>query len=246
LNRLVAHPDDGKSDLGPEQHEALIQREMGRRAWIAITSQDWLCSTSQGMYTIQRKHFTSIKPNYMDEETMTPVLDSTPTVSHIGNYLNEVSYVLINYHDEILDAQEMMSKYNVVLKYDARMRALCTERLPKCLSPITPFNPAWPRWVAWARRLHQASCAHKIIMIHQAFLGRSFKSPQFTYSRWACVSSAKTIIEHMSKEREPEEPQWWVEQVRVKIFFPSFFVLASASAISWTICSAGFILLGAQ
>ena len=54
-------------------------------------------------------------------------------------------------------------------------------------------------------------------MIHQAFLGRSFKSPQFTYSRWACVSSAKTIVEHMSKDREAEEPQWWVEQVIIFI-----------------------------
>ncbi|KAF2709681.1 MFS general substrate transporter [Pleomassaria siparia CBS 279.74] len=216
LHRLVAHPDDGKSTgLSQAQKDALLQREMGRRVWCAITSQDWLCSTSQGMYTIQRKHFTSIKPHYLNEDTMTPITDDTPTVTHVGNYLNEISYVLINYHDEILDVQDIMDKYNVVLKYDAKMRALCAEKIPSCLSPTMPFNPAWPRWVAWARRLHQASCAHKIIMLHQAFLGRSFKSPQFTYSRWACVSSAKTIIEHMSKVREPHEPQWWVEQAFV-------------------------------
>jgi hypothetical protein len=52
-------------------------------------------------------------------------------------------------------------------------------------------------------------------MIHQAFLGKSFKNALYTYSRWACSSAAKIIITNLSHERASEEPQWWVEQAFV-------------------------------
>lgn len=216
LYRLGPHPDDGKSaELTGEQKEALIQREMGRRVWYALASQDWLCSTSQGLYNIQQRHFTTIKPGHYDEETMTPITDGTPTYAHISNYLNDVAYLLVCYHDDMLDASDLATKYTVVLRYDARMRAISADKMPACLSPKAPFCQDWPPWVAWSRRLHQASWAHKIIMIHQAFLGRSFKQPQYTYSRWACCNAAKITIEQLSYERDPEEPQWWVEQAFV-------------------------------
>ncbi|KAF2476189.1 uncharacterized protein BDR25DRAFT_309625 [Lindgomyces ingoldianus] len=216
LHRLGPHPEDNiSSGATPEQKEALIQREMGRRTWYAMVSHDWLCSTSTGQYSIQKKHFTTVWPGYFDEESMTPVGDDIPTVTQSALHLHNVARSLIEFHDEMLDAPDLMSKYNVVLRSDQKMRALCTERVPKCMSPGTPFNPSWPRWVVWARRLHQASLYHKIIMIHQGFMPKSFKCPQFAYSRWACIDSAKQIIKHLSPEREEEEPQWWVEQAFV-------------------------------
>jgi transcription elongation factor SPT5 len=62
--------------------------------------------------------------------------------------------------------------------------------------------------------LHQASINHKIIMIHQSFLGKSFKDVRYTYTRWACATAAKSIIGSYTT-RDPEEPQWWVEQAFV-------------------------------
>jgi hypothetical protein len=178
---------------------------------MGLTSQDWLCSTSQGLYNIQKRHFTSIKPSHFDEETMTPIMDDRPVHTDIGNYLNDIAFLLVCYHDDMLDAPDLATKYNVVLKYDAKLRATATEKMPNWLRPQTPYNPAWPKWAAWARHLHQASWAHKIIMMHQAFLGRSFKCPQYTYSRWACCNAAKVVIGDLAHDREPEEPQWWVE-----------------------------------
>ncbi|KAH7126937.1 hypothetical protein B0J11DRAFT_526802 [Dendryphion nanum] len=211
LHRIPSHPEDGKTNLNAEQKDALIQREIGRRIWTALSAQDWLCSTSQGMYSIQKRHCTTTRPGNYDENTFEPIIDGSPTPTQIGNYVYDVAYLLISYHDEMLDSPDITTKYQVVLKYDSKMRRLVDE-IPACLSPRTPYNPAWPRWAGWARRLHQASWAHKIIMIHQAFLHKSFKSPQYTYSRWACATAAKVIIEQMSREREPDEPQWWVEQ----------------------------------
>ena len=143
LHRLGPHPEDNKADLTLEQKDALIQREIGRRVWYALTTQDWLCSTSTGSYSIQRKHFSTIKPGYYDEETMTPVQDGTPTFAHTSNYLNEVAYLLICYHDDMLVAQDVAAKYNVVLRYDAKMRAMASDNMPACMDPSTPFDPSW-------------------------------------------------------------------------------------------------------
>ncbi|KAF1973028.1 hypothetical protein BU23DRAFT_466187 [Bimuria novae-zelandiae CBS 107.79] len=217
LNKLGPHPEDTilPSAMTAQQKDALIQREIGRRVWGALVSQDWLCSTSQGMYTLQRRHYTSIPPRHFNEGTWEPVHNcSEPTFTHVSNYLNEIAHVLIRYLDEMMDARDIESKYNVVLRYDAIMRGLCSERMPSWLSTNSPYNPAWPQWTKWVRRSYQASCAHKIIMIHQSFLGRSFKDARYTYSRWACISSAKTILGAM-EERLPQEPQWWVEQAFV-------------------------------
>ncbi|OAG06821.1 uncharacterized protein CC84DRAFT_1116691 [Paraphaeosphaeria sporulosa] len=217
LNKLGRHPEDqmSPSEMTTEQKDALIQREIGRRVWSALISQDWLCSTSQGMYTQQKRHYSSIPPRHFDEETWEPVVSyQKPTFTHVSNYLNEIAHVLVRYLDDMMDAGDIESKYNVVLRYDAIMRGLCIEKMPPWLSLNMPHNNDWPEWTKWVRRSYHASCAHKIIMIHQSFLGRSFKDPRYTYSRWACISSAKTVLEAMEK-RLPNEPQWWVEQAFV-------------------------------
>jgi len=62
--------------------------------------------------------------------------------------------------------------------------------------------------------LHAASVNHKVIMLHQSFLSKSFKDVRYIYTRWACATAAKSIIS-LYTTREPEEPQWWVEQAFV-------------------------------
>jgi transcription elongation factor SPT5 len=48
-------------------------------------------------------------------------------------------------------------------------------------------------------------------MIHQSFLNKSFKDVRYTYSRWACATAARHVLSLYPK-REPDEPQFWVEQ----------------------------------
>lgn len=110
-----------------------MQREIGRRVWMALCSQDWLCSTSQGVYSIQKRHYTSTAPGAYHEDTFEPIVDDTPSYVHIGNYLNEVAYLLVCYHDEMLGATDITSRYQVVIKYDSKMRHLFAEQMPACI-----------------------------------------------------------------------------------------------------------------
>ncbi|UPX13805.1 uncharacterized protein EKO05_0004304 [Ascochyta rabiei] len=216
LHRLSAHPDDQRLPyLNEEQKEAFIEREIGRRVWYTAATQEWLCSSSQTFpgYNVQRKHFTTAKPAIFDEDTIMPVEEGTPTFAVIGNYFFEYAFLLLQFGDAMLDAEDLdeQSRYNLILKWDGELRANYADTLPKCLSHRTPLQPHWPKWVSWARRLHEASCSHKIIMIHQSFLNKSFKDVRYTYSRWACATAARHVLSLYPK-REPDEPQFWVEQ----------------------------------
>ena len=216
LHRIGPHPDDQRLPyLNEEQKEAFIEREIGRRVWYAAATQEWLCSSSQTFlgYNIQRKHFTTSKPATFDEETVMPVEEGTPTFAVVANYFFEHAYLLLQFGDAMLEAEDLddQSRYNLILKWDGELRSNYAEKVPKCMSHRTPLQPYWPRWVSWARRLFEASCSHKIIMIHQSFLNKSFKDVRYTYSRWACATAARHVLS-LYPEREPDEPQFWVEQ----------------------------------
>lgn len=174
-----------------------------------------LCTTSQinNCIGIQMRHFNTSRPKNLDEETMMPVDDATPSYAVVGTYFFDYAALLLQFHNSMIEAEheDDQARYARVLKFDGEMRVICVEKIPKCLSPRTQPDPTWPKWVGWARRLHQASVNHKIIMIHQQFLSKSFKNVRYTYSRWACSTAAKNII-NMYNTREMEEPQWWVEQ----------------------------------
>lgn len=48
LHKLGPHPDDDRvSQLTAQQKQAFIEREIGRRVWYALTSQEWyVCRSS--------------------------------------------------------------------------------------------------------------------------------------------------------------------------------------------------------
>ncbi|KAI4653493.1 hypothetical protein J4E93_001259 [Alternaria ventricosa] len=145
---------------------------------------------------------------------MTPITDpETPTIVGVTNCSFDNAALLLDVHNAMVELEDKDDaiKYATILKFDGEMRAFCAEKLPKCFSPRTPNNPSWPPWVIWARRLHQASIHHKIIMIHQHFLSKSFKDVRYTYSRWACMSASQSLIS-LYTTRDAQEPQWWVEQ----------------------------------
>jgi len=61
-------------------------------------------------------------------------------------------------------------------------------------------------------------------MLHQSFLAKSLRDTRYTYTRYACSSAAKKIINLYNPPtytaaptttRDPHEPQWWVEQAFV-------------------------------
>jgi hypothetical protein len=114
-----------------------------------------LCSTTQNSHTgtIQKRTFTTALPMHVDETTMLPVDNSTPRVTLVGRYLYDYSIMLLDFHNTMVGAIDAddATKYAIILKYDAELRAISVEKVPTAFSPHTPLDPAWPRWTKWAR-----------------------------------------------------------------------------------------------
>lgn len=219
LARLGPHPDDERIfDLTAEQKQAFIDREVGRRTWYTITTQDWLITASRNDsdLTIHKDHFTTSRPRPFNEETLALTDDFTPTFAHVGNFFFDNAFAMLDFSNakDAVKDEDDTTRYALILKYDGDYRASHAADIPPCLSSRLPANPAWPCWAKWARRVCQASSNHQIIQIHQGFLNKSFKEPRYMYSKWACINAAKATLE-LYTTREPNEPQWWVEQVFV-------------------------------
>lgn len=189
-----------------------VKRETGRRLWAQLCIQDWFSIPFSEMYSIQKLHFTTLKPMHCDEHTMQPLLENSPSMTSFPNFLLSFAELMPQIHDAIVSSSTLYTKYEQVLEYDAKIRTMATEGLPKFFAPNEPISPDWPNFVPWARRGLTICFAHKIIMIHRAFLGRSFTEPAFDFTRRTCMAAAKTILKEANQAYDEEGPLLWIDQ----------------------------------
>jgi hypothetical protein len=192
--------------------EKVIKREVGRRLWQQLCIQDWFSIPFSEMYSIQKLHFTTLKPIACDENTMRPVPDDLPTLTTFSTFLTHIASLMPQMHDAIISSNTLYTKYEQVLDYDGQMRSMASDGMPACFSPREAPQPDAPKWVPWAKRSLTICFAHKIIMVHRAFLGRSFTEPTFDYTRRTCMSAAKTILKEARQAYDEEGPLLWIDQ----------------------------------
>ena len=219
LQRLAQDPDlDSFSTdsvgTSPSQKDLLIRREIGRRIWTQMCIQDWFSIPSSDMYFINKQHFTTSRPRRIDDENMVLAGDKVAVATDSGNLLYDIASLMADFHDSVVALSDLAAKYDQVLKYDSRIRTLCTQSKPHIFS-IESSEVFGPQWVRWAGGLASIVQAHKIIMIHRSFLGKSFTDPRYTYTRWASVEASKIILREAEiATADVERPAFWHDQVR--------------------------------
>ena len=208
-------PEDetsGSLMLTAAQRDKAIKRETGRRVWAQLCIQDWFSIPFSEMYSIQKSHFSSPRPSHVDDATMQPLPEDFPAVVSFPNVLVDIAGVMPQIHDAIISSNTLYTKYEQVLHYDDKMRTLASDGLPRFFSMREPISPDWPAFVPWARRSLTICFAHKIIMIHRAFLGRSFTESAFDFTRRTCMAAAKTILKEARQVYDEEGPMLWIDQ----------------------------------
>ena len=214
LNRLDSKTgsevvDDTSSE---KQRKSILQREIGRRLWSQLCVQDWFSLPSGGSL-IRPSDFTTVKPCNRDHVTMAHIDETFPTYVSYGNYLNDIAKLMAEHHIAMADASTPYIRYEKVLLFDKKMRKLAKE-IPGYFSVTTPLHPSWPVFIPWARRSLTICFAHKIIMIHRAFISSSFTNPSFQMTRNTCIAAAKTILKEAKQEQDEDGPVIWIDQVR--------------------------------
>lgn len=189
----------------------LLQRDTGRRLWFQLCVQDWISLPFTESYIIDPLQFTSCKPANRNFLTMELVDEDCPTYISYTNYLCQIAKLMAKHHEAVLRSSTLLTKYEQTLDYDYRLRALATKAMPKYFHVVEPIDPEWPDWIPWARRSLTVCFAHKMIMIHRAFLRKSFENAAFSATQSTCLAAAKTILKEV-QTRDMDGPTIWIDE----------------------------------
>ena len=203
----------GKSDLRAPLDD-IIENETKCRVWYTLVRQDYFFIPFSESYQVNRLFNITPRPMNCREEDMMPVNDDVPTITAYCSFLDEVAIIMSELHDALKRSPTLYGQYEETLRFDTKMRTLATIRRPPYFGSV-PSGTSWPVYITWAREMLTISSAHKIIMIHRKFIGRSFVDPAFSFTRRTCVAAAKTIIKAQFEKNDgslDERPLVWTEQ----------------------------------
>lgn len=201
----------GLHRIGPEAKGTKTEKEIGRRVWTQLCSQDWFGIPFSESYLINPLYSTSEPPLNCHDHDLIALPPSIPTITSYCCFLYDMALIMPQLQDGIMYCNTLYTKYEQVLKWDARLRTLATHQRPAFLREV-PVEPDWPDWIPWARRALAISSSHKIIMIHRSFLSASFRNAAFVFTRRTCLAAAKTIVKEYKLVVKEDGPILWIHQ----------------------------------
>lgn len=201
----------GLHRLGLEAKGNIIEKEIGRRVWTQLCSQDWFGIPFSESYLINPVYSTSEPPANCHDHDIASLPTSIPTITSYCRFLYDIAAIMPQLQDGLMSCNTSYTRYEQVLKWDARLRTMAINKRPAFLS-ATPLDPTWPEWVPWGRRALAISSSHKIIMIHRSFLSASFTNPAFAFTRRTCLAASKTIVKEYKAVVKEDGPILWIHQ----------------------------------
>jgi hypothetical protein len=202
----------GLHRLSDESPGTVVDKESGRRLWNQLCCQDWFSIPFSDTYLIHPLYSQSLPPLNSHDDDMKPLPEAVPTSTTYCRILGRIAAIMPQLQDDLVACNTPFTKYEQIVKWDKRMRALSTHERPFFLTPNIPIDPSWPPYIAWARRSLAVTSAHKIIMIHRSFLSESFTNQAFSFTRRTCLAASKTIIKEVKIATSENEPNFWVYQ----------------------------------
>ncbi|KAJ5093176.1 hypothetical protein N7456_009037 [Penicillium angulare] len=191
--------------------EGLIHRETCRRTWYALVRQDYFFIPFSDSYGVRPVFNKTTPPRNCRDEEMAPLPEYMPTITSYCLFLDRIAGLMPELHDAFNACSTVYARYEEVIKFDSKMRALATVHRPYFFTD-SPIDPAWPNYIPWARCGLTISFAHKVIMIHRKMLAKSMTDPIFSFTRKTCVAASKTILKTLRQPHIEQRPIMWTEQ----------------------------------
>lgn len=201
----------GLHRLGFGATGSITEKEIGRRVWTQLCSQDWFGIPFSESYLINPVYSTSKPALHCHDHDLTALPLHIPTITSYCRFLYDIAAIMPQLQDGLMSCNTAYTRYEQVLKWDARLRSLAIQERPAFLSNVA-LDPSWPPWIPWARRALAISSSHKIIMIHRSFLSDSFTNSAFAFTRRTCLAASKTIIKEYKLVVQENGPVLWIHQ----------------------------------
>ncbi|KAF9893861.1 hypothetical protein FE257_010031 [Aspergillus nanangensis] len=182
-----------------------LEDEIKRRIWWFIASTDWLLAFTpgpqEGIYSIQTQHMCVNHPKSRlgddDEETIQWFLQRIR--------LAELCRTVVDSLPRFLERPETMD-YKTIIDLDSKLQGF-TESLPDFFRfGRNNDTENLGSQLNAQRYLIHIGVNTRRIKLHQPFLVRGFIEPKYTFSRNACLSSSRAILEvcHMLEEKKKD------------------------------------------
>jgi len=189
--------------------------EIRRRVWWFITATDWILSHMSGpqeyAYSIHPNHMKVNFPKNIDIEDWEirsgvekPLSEPTQMTYFIMR--SRLSLVCKDVADTLaqnnFDGNE--PDYQIMIDLDQRLQDYLSElpdyfRLqPKDRALCEQLERQYP-YVLWQRSLLQIGVHTRICRLHQPYMKRGTTMPMYSYSRMACLRSARLVLETVER-----------------------------------------------
>nr|XP_031863734.1 uncharacterized protein CI109_000986 [Kwoniella shandongensis]KAA5530806.1 hypothetical protein CI109_000986 [Kwoniella shandongensis] len=204
--------------------DGAIERELGRRLWWSLVSQDaYTASTSGFTYLVNLSHSTtSIFANVDDEDIRggsayhsKPINEITTSTYHIAKI--DFALVVRRFIDAI-NANFPDASYEDIMDLDGRFRQVY-QGLPTQLRPDLPqpfdISFAGSRRYLVEQRIFMGITLHNRVMrLHRAYMVRGYDDPRYAYSTKVCLESAYALLD-LVRQSPQTLCRWWVVLVHV-------------------------------
>ncbi|KAK4700764.1 hypothetical protein P7C70_g5474, partial [Phenoliferia sp. Uapishka_3] len=186
---------NGVDPGSPAGINGLITREIRKRLWAAMMTDDYFGAAYRRPYAINPIHCTTPLPlNVHDEDLAKGILISRPmdepTVASKTILSLRVASCIRRFYDEISVAGSQ--KAALCKDVDAEIRNIL-RTAPSFIQPDANISHL-PEFVSWLRSYHLISTDHKLLVIHRNFAGRSLRGVELAYSKAAVSEAARSIL----------------------------------------------------
>ncbi|KAI8629883.1 hypothetical protein F5Y19DRAFT_484325 [Xylariaceae sp. FL1651] len=209
LHRLDA--DDYTPTNGDISIRILIDREVKRRVYWHLVAEDWLHSTmsgpQEGTYSIHLNHIHVRLPKESDDENVVPGEDNglvaSPHPTGLSFLLARIrlAHLCREYTDTIpLETSKLMKiPYEHIIALDKKLENFLTD-LPvffrldgKSRQKSKPLEIVYPN-IPIMRYCILTAAHSRRCRLHQKFLLRHSYDPRYSFSRQACLDSARAVM----------------------------------------------------
>ncbi|BGP49147.1 hypothetical protein JCM10450v2_005029 [Rhodotorula kratochvilovae] len=194
--------------------KGLIEREIRKRVWYGLLTEDWILLHGRRAYAVSLTHFTTPLPlSCTDADLSTGVLvnrsQDEPTPASKTILLYRVADCLRRFFEHIHSSHQ--------LDYVYCIEAGCTLRdVILNGSAILKAEPAaagegYPEWTAWFRSYWVISVSHKLLVVHcmfVAFAGQAQHEHQL-YSPRVTTEAARSVIEQLARSPRASTQLYW-------------------------------------
>ncbi|BGP32978.1 hypothetical protein JCM10296v2_004766 [Rhodotorula toruloides] len=189
--------------------KGLIEREIRKRVWYGLVTEDWISHHGRRAYFISPTHFSTPLPlNCTDEDLaagrMVNRPQDEPTEASKTILLYKVADCMRRFFEHIHTHSAL--SYPNCLEADRALRSIILDG-PAFLKAEMSGAEGYPSWTAKFRHYWIISISHKLLVVHRTFL--TVPDERFAYSRRVATEAARSIIQQLARNPPNSISAYW-------------------------------------